>query len=85
MGRILVGVLIGYFLSSMTLNIWTDECTSLDEKLDRQRRKMDARYKDRPIARKKYEQRAILIAALVLVYGVLSVICIIKVIGDWQT
>lgn len=81
----MIGVLIGYFLSSMTLNIWTDECTSLDEKLEKQRRKMDARYKDRPIARRKYERRAILIAALVLVYGVLSVICIIKVIGDWQT
>ena len=39
----MIGVLIGYFLSSLTLNIWTDECTSLDEKLEKQRRKMDAR------------------------------------------
>lgn len=85
MGRILIGVIIGFLISSMTLNIYTDDCESIEEKLEKQGRKMGARYQDRPNARRNYERRMILLGAATILFLIVSVLCIINTIGDWQT
>ena len=82
---LLIGIPLGMFISSMTLNIKRDGCTNLNEKLAKQGEKLDKEYRDRPNARKRYERKAIIIGALVLVYGMISLLCVIQVIGDWRT
>lgn len=82
---LLIGIPLGMFISSMTLNIKRDGCTSLNEKLTKQGEKLDKEYEDRPNARKRYERKAIIIGALVFVYGMISVLCVIQVIGEWRT
>lgn len=55
------------------------------ERLERQGKKIEYRYRDRPISKERYEKRMMWIAGAVVLYLVLSLLCIIKVIGEWWT
>lgn len=53
------------------------------ERLNQQGKKLEKRFKDRPISRERYEQLMSVIGALILAYLVLSLMCVIHVIGEW--
>lgn len=53
------------------------------ERLARQGEKIENRFIDRPIAKKRYETIMCIIGAVILVYLVLSLMCVIYVIGEW--
>ena len=53
-------------------------------RIDRQGEKIDLRFKDRPISKERYEKLMSLIGALILAYMVFSLMCVIKVIGEWS-
>lgn len=52
-------------------------------RIDRQGKKIERRFRDRPIAKEKYEKLMIFIGALVIVYLVISFFCVVKVMGEW--
>lgn len=52
-------------------------------KLDVQGRKIERRYKDRPIAKEKYERRMTFIGAVLILYLMFSFLCVMKVVGEW--
>lgn len=54
------------------------------ERLNAQGRKIDKRFKDRPISRERYEQLMSVIGGLILAYLVFSLLCVIYVIGEWM-
>lgn len=53
------------------------------ERLNQQGEKLEKRFKDRPISRKRYEQLMSVIGGLILAYLVFSMMCVIYVIGEW--
>ncbi len=53
------------------------------ERVMKQGEKLENRFRDRPIARERYETLMTIIGAVILAYLVFSLMCVIKVIGEW--
>lgn len=53
------------------------------ERVMKQGKKIENRFRDRPIARERYETLMTVIGAVILAYLVFSLLCVIKVIGEW--
>lgn len=53
------------------------------ERVMKQGEKIENRFRNRPIARERYETLMTVIGAVILAYLVLSLMCVIKVIGEW--
>lgn len=53
------------------------------ERLELQGKKIDYRFKNRPIAKKRYETIMTVIGAVIMTYLVFSLMCVIYVIGEW--
>ena len=53
------------------------------ERVMKQGEKLENRFRDRPMARERYETLMTIIGAVILAYLVFSLMCVIKVIGEW--
>ena len=53
------------------------------ERVMKQGEKLENRFRNRPIARERYETLMTIIGAVILAYLVFSLMCVIKVIGEW--
>lgn len=52
-------------------------------RLEMQGKKIDMRYKDRPISKEKYEKRLQVVWGVIIFYLMVSFLCVLKVVGEW--
>ena len=55
----------------------------LINRINKQGEKIELRFKDRPISKERYERLMLWIAGAILCYLIFSLLCVIKVIGEW--
>lgn len=55
----------------------------INERIAQQGEKLDRKYEGRPISREKYERIMSIVAGVVIAYLAFSLMCVIKVLGEW--